>query len=194
MIFESIKTAEFSHSATKDFVPALPEIALAGKSNVGKSSLINLLTNNFKLARTSKQPGKTRLVNYFLINKEFFLVDLPGYGYAAVSKAERERWGEMMNEYFGTSTALKAVGLLLDIRHDPTKADLQMLHYLEYYAIPYFVVATKADKIAKSKRRAAAEQLRKKLPTSFGYSIIPVSAEDGRGKDELIKAIAFFLE
>lgn len=191
-----IKTAEFIRSAKlkKDyFNTELPEIAIVGKSNVGKSSLINALTGNGKLARVSKQPGKTRLVNFFLLNKEFYLVDLPGYGFARVSKAEKETWDEMMRVYFESTTQLKAVILLLDIRHAPTREDIAMLHYIEYYAIPYVICLTKADKIAKSKRKNEAAHKRKEIPSSFAYDIFPISSEDRYGTQELLDYLERYL-
>ena len=191
-----IKTAEFVRSAKlkKDYHnQELPEIAIVGKSNVGKSSLINALTNNSKLARVSKQPGKTRLGNFFLLNQQFYLVDLPGYGFARVSKAEKETWDEMMRTYFENSKQLRAVILLLDIRHKPTKEDIAMLHYIEYYAIPYVVCLTKADKIAKSKRKNEAVHKRKEIPSSFAYDIIPISSEEGYGKQELLDYLERYL-
>ena len=191
-----IKTAEFVRSAKlkKDYGnQEIPEIAIVGKSNVGKSSLINALTNNSKLARVSKQPGKTRLVNFFLLNQQFYLVDLPGYGFARVSKAEKETWDEMMRTYFENSKQLRAVILLLDIRHKPTKEDIAMLHYIEYYAIPYVVCLTKADKIAKSKRKNEAVHKRKEIPSSFAYDIIPISSEEGYGKQELLDYLERYL-
>lgn len=191
-----IRTAEFVRSAKlkKDYNnQEFPEIAIVGKSNVGKSSLINALTNNNKLARVSKQPGKTRLVNFFLLNQQFYLVDLPGYGFARVSKAEKETWDEMMRTYFENSKQLRAVILLLDIRHKPTKEDIAMLHYIEYYAIPYVVCLTKADKIAKSKRKNEAVHKRKEIPSSFAYDIIPISSEEGYGKQELLDYLDRYL-
>ncbi len=191
-----IRTAEFVRSAKlkKDYNnQEFPEIAIVGKSNVGKSSLINALTNNSKLARVSKQPGKTRLVNFFLLNQQFYLVDLPGYGFARVSKAEKETWDEMMRTYFENSKQLRAVILLLDIRHKPTKEDIAMLHYIEYYAIPYVVCLTKADKIAKSKRKNEAVHKRKEIPSSFAYDIIPISSEEGYGKQELLDYLERYL-
>jgi GTP-binding protein len=191
-----IRTAEFVRSAKlkKDYNnQEFPEIAIVGKSNVGKSSLINALTNNNKLARVSKQPGKTRLVNFFLLNQQFYLVDLPGYGFARVSKAEKETWDEMMRTYFENSKQLRAVILLLDIRHKPTKEDIAMLHYIEYYAIPYVVCLTKADKIAKSKRKNEAVHKRKEIPSSFAYDIIPISSEEGYGKQELLDYLERYL-
>lgn len=189
-----IKKAEFFRSVKNEALDTgLSEFAVAGKSNVGKSSLINMLTNNGKLARTSKQPGKTRLINYFLLNNEFFMVDLPGYGFAKVSKQEKLSWSEMMEGYFATAKNLKAVLLLLDIRHAPTQDDLMMLYYIEHYAIPYIIVATKADKIAKSKRAAQAAKLRKLLPTSFEYKIVPVSSELKTGKEQLLAELEKYL-
>ena len=191
-----IKTAEFVRSAKlkKDYGnQEIPEIAIVGKSNVGISSIINALKNNSKLARVSKQPGKTRLVNFFLLNQQFYLVDLPGYGFARVSKAEKETWDEMMRTYFENSKQLRAVILLLDIRHKPTKEDIAMLHYIEYYAIPYVVCLTKADKIAKSKRKNEAVHKRKEIPSSFAYDIIPISSEEGYGKQELLDYLERYL-
>lgn len=193
-----IRQAEFFRSIKSGedyFNTGLPEIAVVGKSNVGKSSLINLLTGNGHLARVSKQPGKTRLVNYFLINKSFYLVDLPGYGFARVSQKEKESWGQMMDEYFSHALGnLKTVLVLLDIRHDPTADDRQMFTYIETYAIPYLVGATKADKVAKSKRINECQRLRRIIPSSFAYEIIPVSSEDGYGKDKLLAALDKYLK
>ncbi len=166
------------------------EVVFAGKSNAGKSSLINKLCNNGKLARVSKQPGKTRLVNFFTINGEFFFVDLPGYGFARVSKEEKATWDDMMRCYFESAVDnIKAFVLLMDIRHGPSEEDKRMLYYAEHFALPYIVVATKADKIAKSKRKNECVKLRKTLPTSFEYPIIPVSSQDGYGIADLLEKI-----
>lgn len=128
-----------------------PEIVIAGKSNVGKSSFINFLVNNKNLAKTSSTPGRTRLINYFEINKgEFMLVDLPGYGYAKYKGEDRENWDSLIGGYLQNSKNIKAVILLVDIRHDPTELDLQMLAYLHHFQIPFFIVATKADKLSKA--------------------------------------------
>ena len=171
------------------FNEGLPEIAIVGKSNVGKSSLINMLTNNGKLARVSKQPGKTRLINYFLMNKSFYLVDLPGYGFARVSKEEKKSWDDMMRGYFEAAEHLKCVIILMDIRHKPTADDMTMLHFVEYYAIPYIIGATKADKIAKSKRYNECQKMRKEIQSSFAYEIVPLSSVDGYGKDRLLSLL-----
>ena len=186
----TIRQAEFITSAGTEgsYPPALPcEIAIVGKSNVGKSSLINRLTNNQKLAKTSAQPGKTRLVNFFLLNRAFYLVDLPGYGFAKASKTEQKSWGELLDRYL-TSGRVKHLLMLVDIRHAPTQDDLQMFRYLIYYNIPFTLVATKADKIAKTKRRQEANRRAKELgapPFAF-----PFSSETGEGKAELLQRIS----
>ena len=162
------------------------EIALVGRSNVGKSSLINCLCGNGKLARISAAPGKTRLVNYYLINDSFYLVDLPGYGFAQRSKGEQESWGKLMEQYL-TSGRVDHLLLLLDIRHEPTGEDRQMLQFLLYYGIPYTVVATKADKVAKSKRQQDANQ-NAKLAGAPPWGL-PFSAETGEGKEALLQRI-----
>lgn len=189
-----IKQAEFKTSAGLDgrYPEPLPcEIAIVGKSNVGKSSLINRLTNNSKLARTSSQPGKTRLVNFFLLNRSFYLVDLPGYGFAKASKEEQKSWGALMEHYL-SSGRVKHLLMLLDIRHEPTRDDLQMFRYLIYYGIPYTLVATKADKIAKSKMKQEANARAKALGAP--PFAIPFSAETGVGKSELLLRIGQIFE
>ena len=185
----AIRQAEFQTSAGIDgaYPTPLPcEIAIVGKSNVGKSSLINRLTNNHKLAKTSASPGKTRLVNFFLLNKAFYLVDLPGYGFAKASKTEQKSWGELLERYL-KSGRVKHLLMLIDIRHAPTQDDLQMFRYLIYYNIPYTLVATKADKIAKSKRRTEANKRAKELGAP--PFAIPFSSETGEGKAELLERI-----
>src|SRR5690625_1225040 len=132
---------------------SLPEIALAGRSNVGKSSFINRMINRRDLARTSSKPGKTQTLNFYKLNDSFYFVDVPGYGYAQVSKKEREKWGQMMDEYFQTRETLKAVVLVCDIRHEPTDADMQMYDFLKYFEIPVIIIATKLDKLKKSQRQ-----------------------------------------
>ena len=159
------------------------EIALVGRSNVGKSSLINCLTGNGKLARISAAPGKTRLVNYYLANDSFYLVDLPGYGFAQRSKGERESWGKLMERYL-TSGRVDHLFLLLDIRHEPTGEDRQMYEFLLYYNIPFTIVATKADKVAKTKRQQAANQ-NAKLVGAPPWGL-PFSAETGEGRQALL--------
>ena len=162
------------------------EIAVVGKSNVGKSSLINSLCGRNKLAKTSSKPGKTRLINYFLLNEEFYLVDLPGYGYAAAPKEEQKKWGELMESYL-SSGRVSHIYMLIDIRHEPTVLDRQMFGWIIYYGVPYTLIATKADKLAKSKRRQAANAAAKLLgapPYAIAWS-----AETGDGRDELLQRI-----
>ena len=167
------------------------EIAIVGKSNVGKSSLINSLCNNKKLAKTSQTPGKTRLINFFLINRSFHLVDLPGYGFARASKTEQQGWGELMESYLG-SGRVRHLFLLLDIRHAPTVEDRQMFRWLLYYGVPFTLVATKADKLAKSKRQQAANAAAKALGAP-PYAI-PFSTETGDGRDALLTRIGQILQ
>ncbi len=191
----TIKQAEFvtSVSLGQNYpVPFPKEIAIVGKSNVGKSSLINCISGNGKLARTSSQPGKTRMINYFSINRgQFYLVDLPGYGYAKASKSEQKSWGELIEKYLA-SGRVDHLFLLIDIRHEPTENDRQMFRYLVYYNIPYTLVATKSDKIAKSKRKAAANS-NAKLLGAPPYAV-PFSSETGEGKAELLERIHQILE
>ena len=189
----NLHNVEFLRSAVKesDFPKdALPQIVFAGKSNVGKSSLINYLANNSKLAYVSKQPGKTRLINYFLVNDVFYLVDLPGYGFARVSKSEQESWAEMMQDYFDVAKSLKALVILVDIRHKPTQDDLAMIQWAAHYKVPFMIAATKADKIAKSKRFNYVMQMAKyidgALDIDMEVAIVPVSSADKKGKEEII--------
>lgn len=189
-----IRQAEFVTSAGLggQYPEPLPcEIAIVGKSNVGKSSLINRLANNQKLAKTSAQPGKTRLVNFFLLNKALYLVDLPGYGFAKASKTEQKSWGELLERYL-SSGRVKHLLMLIDIRHAPTQDDLQMFRYLIYYNIPYTLVATKADKIAKSKRKQEANKRAKELGAP--PFALPFSSETGEGKAELLQRIGQIFE
>ena len=187
-----IITAEFKKSLVDGYAEynaELPEIALVGRSNVGKSSLINFLTNQTKLAKVSKNPGKTKLVNYFLVNNAWYLVDLPGYGYANVSKQEQELWDARMGGYFEQSKMLKAVLILIDISREPSPHDISMMEYANYYGIPYVIIATKADKMAKSKRKNACAHMRKLLQQYRCGEILPVSAEGGIGKEEISELI-----
>lgn len=162
----------------------LPEIALAGRSNVGKSSFINTLIHRKKLARTSSKPGKTQTLNFYRINDAFYFVDVPGYGYAKVSKKERKKWGKMMEEYFEKRSSLKAVLLITDIRHEPTNDDLQMYDFLKYYELPVIIVATKLDKIPKNKRSYHVKRTKDTFQLESGDYLIPFSAETGEGKEE----------
>ena len=166
----------------------LPEIAMVGKSNVGKSSLINSLTGNSKLARTSAEPGKTRLVNLYLINEAFFLVDLPGYGFAKAPKQEKQRWADMIEGYLRGSTHLKRVFQLVDLRHEPTGDDQLMVEYLRHYDIPFTVVATKADKLSGAQRGRCIPAICRALAVQ-PWEVIVYSSKDGTGKDKLLELI-----
>lgn len=189
-----IKQAEFVTSVGLGQgypAPLGAEIAIVGKSNVGKSSLINRLCGNSKLARTSSQPGKTRLINFFSINRgQFYLVDLPGYGYAKASKAEQQKWSELIESYLA-SGRVDHLFLLIDIRHEPTQNDRQMLQYLLYYNIPYTLIATKSDKIVKSRRQVQANA-NARLLGAPAYAI-PFSGETGEGRDALLLTIGALL-
>ena len=186
-----IKTASFvtSLAAYHEQPPiTLRQLAVVGKSNVGKSSLINALCNRKKLCKTSATPGKTRLINVFLINEAFHLVDLPGYGFAKVDKAEKQRWGEMMDRYFQESTHLAHVLHLVDIRHEPTQDDIAMNQYFRQMGIPFTVVATKADKISRGARMKHIAPICRALLVQ-PWEIIPFSSEDMTGRDTLLELI-----
>lgn len=162
-----------------------PEIALAGRSNVGKSSFINKLLGRKNLVRTSSKPGKTRTLNFYNINDQFYFVDVPGYGYAKVSKSEREKWGRMMEEYFETREQLRAVVLVVDSRHKPTQDDIQMYDYVTYLNIPLIVVATKVDKLSKNKMNKYINDIKKVFQANDNVPIIPFSAITGVNKDKV---------
>ena len=166
----------------------LPEIAMVGKSNVGKSSLINNMTGNSKLARTSSEPGKTRLVNLYLINESFFLVDLPGYGFAKAPKQEKQKWADMIEGYLRGSEHLKRVFQLVDVRHAPTEDDQLMVEYLRHYDIPFTVVATKADKLSKAQRGRSIPVICRTLGVQ-PWEVMVHSSKDGTGKDKLLALI-----
>ena len=161
----------------------LPEVAFAGKSNVGKSSLINALMMRKSLARTSAQPGKTQTINFYNINKEIYLVDLPGYGYAKASEKEREAWGQMIERYLNTSEKLRAVFLLVDIRHAPSANDKQMFEWMAYVGYDPIVIATKLDKIKRSQIDKQIKIIRQGLGADKETIIVPFSAETKQGRD-----------
>jgi len=187
-----ITGAEFVTSAVKiaDY-PAggLPEIALAGRSNVGKSSLLNKLVNRKGLARTSNTPGRTRLINFFMVNGVFHMVDLPGYGYAKVSLREKESWRKMVEDYLLTRKNLQGVVLLIDSRHPPTAQDIQMYGWLKSRGVNAVVVATKADKNSRSRLLQSLKVIRAALPLAEGDRLVPFSAETGQGREELLEII-----
>ena len=163
-----------------------PIVAVAGKSNVGKSSFINMLANRKKLAKTSNTPGRTRLVNYFDFGP-FILADLPGYGFARVSKEEQRRWGRLMERFF-ERTEIAHVFSLLDIRHDPTAEDLQMIAYLYHYALPFSIVCTKADKLGKRKVKPRTAEIAARVKVGVG-DIIATSAETAYGRDAVLSRL-----
>ncbi len=167
--------------------PDKTTVAVCGKSNVGKSSFINMLANRKQLARTSREPGRTRLVNYFDFG-EFILADLPGYGFARVSKTEKEKWGKMLDAFFKNKANASHVLVLVDCRHSPTEDDKQMMQFLHYYTIPFTVVLTKADKLSKMKLK---EQIRKISAELFlgVENVIATSAENGYGKDAVLEKL-----
>ena len=189
-----IKTACYVKGAatySQCIASQLPQIAVAGKSNVGKSSFINYLVNDGKLARTSKLPGRTRLINYFLINEgqgEFLLADLPGYGFAKVSDAEKLKWADLLEKYLANEQSLAHVLFLVDIRHEPTRDDATMYNYMFKNNVPFTIVATKADKVSKS-------QVKNRCRAIAGFfkvgadNVLPVSSTDKTGKEAVLARI-----
>ena len=169
-----LSAANKSHYPQDD----IPEIALAGRSNVGKSSFINTMLNRKNLARTSGKPGKTQLLNFFNIDNKLRFVDVPGYGYAKVSKTERAKWGRMIEEYLTSRENLRAVVSLVDLRHDPSADDVQMYEFLKYYEIPVILVATKADKIPRGKWNKHESAIKKKLNFDPADTFILFSSVD----------------
>ena len=167
----------------------LPEIAFAGKSNVGKSSLINALMNRKSLARTSAQPGKTQTINFYNINDELYFVDLPGYGYAKVSQQEKEKWGKMIEKYLHRSKVLQAVFLLVDIRHEPSANDRQMYEWILANGYHPIVIATKLDKINRSQIAKQVKLVKQGLGVDKDTSVIPFAAETKQGREEIYALI-----
>lgn len=166
-------------------IPEDPEVAFAGKSNVGKSSLINGLMNRKSLARTSAQPGKTQTINFYNINEEMYLVDLPGYGYAKVSQSEKEKWGKMIERYLHTSKNLKAVFLLVDTRHDPSANDKMMYDWILHNGYQPIIIATKLDKLKRSQVQKNIKAIREGLKLGKDGIILPFSAETKQGREEI---------
>ena len=183
-----------SAAATKDFPKTrLPEIAFAGKSNVGKSSVTNRLLQRKNFARVGDKPGKTIHVNYFTIDNTCYLVDLPGYGYAQVSQKEKERWGKLMEDYFAAGRIDLGV-LIVDYRHPPTKNDITMARWFLDSGCPFVVVANKMDKLKKSELEPNLVTIREDLELPENCPIIPFSAEKGNGRDELVRLILSVVE
>ncbi len=189
-----IRQAEFVKSvADNNFLESdMSEVAFVGRSNVGKSSLINFITNRHKLAKTSSTPGKTKLINYFLINKSFLLVDLPGYGYAEVSKKQKTNWADFLENYLRTSKNLKCVYLLLDIRRTPTTQDEQMLQFLYFNRIPCKVVVTKIDTLSRSQVNNQLIIICNKLGINK-EDLIVTSSQDKKGLDALLNSIEHYV-
>ncbi len=171
----------------------ISEIAFAGRSNVGKSSLLNKLVRRKKLARVSKQPGRTQTINFFMVNEQFMLVDLPGYGFARVPISVKKQWGKMIEEYLSKREQLRGVVLLLDIRHKPTEDDNQMVQWLVVNNIPVILVATKADKVAKGKRQRQLSLIKRTLELPAQQLVIEFSADTGEGKELLLQGISELL-
>ncbi|MBT2688115.1 YihA family ribosome biogenesis GTP-binding protein [Bacillus sp. ISL-47] len=171
----------------------LPEFALAGRSNVGKSSFINKMLNRRGLARISSKPGKTQTLNFYIINEMLHFVDVPGYGYAKVSKKEREAWGKMIETYLTNREQLKAVVLIVDLRHPPTSDDVMMYDFLKHYDIPCVVIATKADKIPKAKWQQHMKITKETLDIDPNDQIIMFSSETGYGKDQAWKTLLSYI-
>lgn len=171
-----------------------PEVAFSGKSNVGKSSLINGLLNRKSLARTSSQPGKTQTINFYSVNQELYLVDLPGYGYAKVAQEVKAKWGKMIENYLHSSRQLKAVFLLIDIRHEPSANDREMYDWIVHQGYEPIIIATKLDKIKRSQVQKQLKLLRESLKPVPGTRMIPFSAETKQGREEIWEIIDGFLE
>ena len=188
----NMQKAEFilSAAAAKGFLrDGLPQVAFAGRSNVGKSSVINRLLNRKNFARVGASPGKTIHINYFKIDDAFYLVDLPGYGYAKVSKSERDRWGRLMEDYFAHPELLTLGVMIVDSRHKPTADDCTMADWFKATGCPLIVVANKLDKLKKSEIEPNIQRVRETLNLGEEVTVIPFSAEKGTGKEELLRAI-----
>ena len=188
-----IRTVEYAGTIAEPGGPSpgtLPQVAFSGRSNVGKSSLINTLLRRTrsKIAHVSAKPGKTRALNFFRVNDDFFLVDLPGYGYAAVPDAVRDAWGELIEWYLGESGAVRGVVHLVDARHPPTKHDLRMVEYLSEIELPTLIVLTKMDKLKKAERKKSVQRAIEALQLEEDQ-LLPFSSKTGEGRDDLLEAL-----
>lgn len=192
-----IKKSDLETVAVRpDQYPAadLKEIAFVGRSNVGKSSLLNTITGRKKLARVSGSPGKTRTINFYIVNDSFRIVDLPGYGYAKVSKSVSKGWGEMMERYLSDRENLIKVIQLVDIRHEPSRQDMEMYQYLRYYGLDGIVVATKADKVSRNQQQKYIKTIKQTLKLSGEDMVIPVSSLKRTGHEQLLEVMEQLLE
>lgn len=189
MIVKSVELETVCGITSKIPDNVLPEIAFAGKSNVGKSSLINGLVNRKALARTSSSPGKTQTINFYNVNRELYFVDLPGYGYASVSKEVKAKWGKMIENYLHKSPMLKAVFLLIDIRHEPSVNDVNMYEWILANGFEPIIIATKLDKIKRNQIQKKLKIIRTGLNVVEGTKIFPFSAQTKQGKDEILNFI-----
>ena len=185
MIIKSVNLETVCGITSKLPVNTLPEIAFAGKSNVGKSSLINGLINRKNYARTSSEPGKTQTINFYNVNEQLYFVDLPGYGYAKVSQTSREKWGKMIEKYLHRSKQLKLVFLLVDIRHEPSANDIQMYEWICYQGFRPVIIATKSDKLSRNQIAKQTSVIRKTLGMKAEDVLIPFSAVNKSGRDEI---------
>lgn len=192
MVIKSVELEIVCGPTSKLPATTLPEIAFAGRSNVGKSSLINVLINRKGLARTSSQPGKTQTINFYNVNKELYFVDLPGYGFAKTSKAEQAKWGVMIDKYLRTSKQLKTVFLLIDIRHEVKNSDKEMFDWIKQNGYEPVIIATKADKITRNQLPKQLKLIREGLgiQKASDITIFPFSALTKQGRDEIWKAIS----
>lgn len=177
MVMSAVSSAQYPNEG-------LPQIAFVGRSNVGKSSLINTLLNRRKIARVSQTPGKTRTINFYEVNEAFYFVDLPGYGYAKLSKEEKSSWGRVMDEFFVYARDLRHVFILVDIRHEPKEDDLRMIAYIRHYDIPVSVIATKSDKLTRNHQNQSMNQIAKSLQISRD-SIFPMSSLKKNGQEAI---------
>lgn len=193
MIIKSVELETVCGVTSKLPENVLPEVAFAGKSNVGKSSLINGLMNRKSLARTSAQPGKTQTINFYNINGEMYLVDLPGYGYAKIAESEKKKWGAMIENYLHSSKQLLAVFLLVDIRHTPSENDRMMYEWMVYQGFAPVIIATKLDKIKRSQVQKNVKILREGLKVEPGTKVFPFSALTKQGREEIWEYVDLLL-
>ena len=193
---QPIKKAEFLRAITlvEQAPPTVPAVVFAGRSNVGKSSLINRLTNQRQLARASSTPGRTREIIYFSIDEKYHFIDLPGYGYAKVSETERRKWGPMMERFFRYAEGLRLIVMIIDVRRDPNDDDLQMLDWLEARGLAYIFAITKCDKLTRNQIKKRMLELQTMLGLDDDSGLIPISSQTGQGMDDLLGVIRAALE